>query len=182
MFKTQRFELVEIQIGSNTARKQFNFPDLPNLTGRDGNPVIIDSIVSYNSDTGTIFSPISGSQIVASGVVGNTALTIYQGDLQVLYQIPLTQLSFTNLPGAVYAAGVMQQPALKDLINVSWTKSFITYADTAALTANQVFLFGVHYTVISGTPFVPTVENQILETLAKQNQLLLQMSNQLSRR
>jgi hypothetical protein len=156
MFKTQRFELVEIQVSSNTSRKQFNFPDLPNLTGRDGQPVIIDSIVAYYNDA-IQYSPISGNPVVSYPVVMNTALTIYQGDLQVLNKLPLPEICYVNPLNTQFSSGVVQQPLLKDLINVSWTKSFVTYADTAALTANTVFLIGVHYTVLSSElTVVPT--------------------------
>jgi hypothetical protein len=148
MFKTQRFELVEIQVGTNVDRKQFNFPDLPNLTGRDGQPVIIDSIVAYYNDV-INKSPLSGNEVVDGYIIRNTALTIYQGDLQVLNKMPLPALAYVGVIANSFNSGVIQQPLLKDLINVSWTKSFLTYADTGSLTANTVFLIGVHYTVLS---------------------------------
>lgn len=179
-FKTQRYELVEIQIGSATTKKQFNFPDLPNLTGRDGVPVIIDSITALTSDNVPL-SPISGATVIAPGVLQNCGITIYQGDLQVWNKRPLAEINYVGASGGTDIPAVLQQPIIRDLINVSWTKSFITYADTAALTANTVFLIGVSYTVPNGTPFIPTVDNYILDTLQKQNQLLLQMSNQLSK-
>lgn len=180
-FKTQRFELVEIQIPAGTTLTKFTFPDLPNLTGRDGNPVIIDSIVAYN-DENFSNSPISGSSVVQNGDMCRSFLTIYQGDLQVLYNIPLLQIQFVNAGAASpLNQGVILQPLLKDLINVSWTKSFITYSNPGTpISGDKVFLIGVHYTVISNTPnLIPTTENIILDTLQKQNQVLTGVARQL---
>jgi len=144
-FKTQRFELVEIQIPNGTTLTKFNFPDLPNLTGRNGFPVVIDSIVAYDATT-TPYSPISGAAVATAADVAKSFLTIYQGDLQVLYNTPLISLEYVN-NGGTNNSPVVMQPLLKDLINVSWTKSYITYANTSAITGNKVFLIGVHYTV-----------------------------------
>ena len=176
MFKTQRYEAVEIQIPAGTTLTKFNFPDLPNLTGRNGQPVIIDSIVFYSSYT-LLSSPISGSNVLDVQDMRKAYLTIYQGDLQVLYNIPLVQLSFVTDPANTLRGGVINQPILKDLINVSWTKSFVSFASAPSST-DVVIVVGVHYTVISDVAdLLPTKENKLMNTLKTMGDSILQMQN-----
>jgi hypothetical protein len=182
MFKTQRYEAVEINIPAGTTLTKFNFPDLPNLTGRDGNPVIIDSIVSYYNDT-IPSSPISGSTTISFTDFQKSFLTIYQGDLQVLYNIPLVELAYVGDPSANNNSLVNYIPLLRDLINVSWTKSFVTVTGGTPPTGDTVFVFGVHYTVISNSPvLIPTTENLLLDAIKEQNKALISMGTYFANR
>lgn len=145
MLKVSRYEAVEVNIPSGSTLTKFFFPDLPNLTGRDGYPVSINSIVFFTGDANTL-SPLSGSQLVAQADMQKSYLTIYQGDLQVLYNIPVVSLNYVRAASTSTMPYVNDQPELLNLKNVSWTKSFISLA-SAPGTTNRVYSIGVYYTV-----------------------------------
>ena len=144
MFKTQRYQVVEIPIPNNSTLTKFNFPDLPQLTGRNGYPVKIDSIVFYSNSILEL-SPLSGSSVIDFTDLKQSYLTLYQGDLQTIYNIPCIQLSMlsNNSSLTIYQ---FQQPLFNNLINVSWTKSYISLANQANYT-NVVYCIGIHYSV-----------------------------------
>jgi hypothetical protein len=145
MLKVSRYEAVEVSIPSGSTLSKFFFPDLPNLTGRDGYPVSINSIVFFSSDATTL-SPLSGSSLVTQTDMQKSYLTIYQGDLQVLYNIPVVSLNFVRAASTSTQPYVNDQPELMNLKNVSWTKSFISLS-TPPGTTNRVYSIGVYYTV-----------------------------------
>ena len=145
MFKTQRFQIVEIPVPSGSTSTKFNFPDLPQLTGRNGYPVKIQSLVFYNSDVMPI-SPLSGSNVVDSADVVKSFLTLYQGDLQTIYNLPCVQMQMLQQTGATGLVFQFQQNLFGDLINISWTKSYISLP-TALATTNVNYVIGVHYSV-----------------------------------
>jgi hypothetical protein len=144
MFKTQRFQAVEIPIPSGSTATKFYFPDLPQLTGRNGYPVKIQSIVFYTEELLTK-SPLTGSDVINISDIKKSYLTLYQGDLQTIYNIPCVQLNMLNSTGndSIYQ---FQQPLFDDLINVSWTKSFVSLP-TAPANTGVVYAIGVHYSV-----------------------------------
>lgn len=145
MLKVSRYEAVEVSIPSGSTLSKFFFPDLPNLTGRDSYPVSINSIVFFSSDATTL-SPLSGSSLVAQADMQKSYLTIYQGDLQVLYNIPVVSLNYVRAASTSTMPYVNDQPELMNLKNVSWTKSFISLS-TPPGTTNRVYSIGVYYTV-----------------------------------
>lgn len=143
MLLTNRFQAVEIPIPSGSTLTQFNFPDLPQLTGQNGYPVIINAIEIYNSDTISA-SPVSGSTVASKTDIDKSFLTLYQGDLQTILNIPLNILNrvqATNNPHPF-----VRQPFMLNLENVSWTKSYVSLA-SAATNTGRVFAFGIHYSV-----------------------------------
>lgn len=144
MFKTQRFQIVEIQVPSGSTTTKFNFPDLPQLTGRNGYPVKIQSLVFYDNNTITQ-SPLSGSDVINKDDLQKSYLTLYQGDLQTIYNIPCVQL---NMMQNSSSSPVFQtyQSIFDNLINISWTKSYISLP-TALGATNVVYVIGVHYSV-----------------------------------
>jgi len=145
MLKVSRYEAVEVSIPSGSTLSKFFFPDLPNLTGRDGYPVSINSIVFFSSDATTL-SPLSGSSLVTQTDMQKSYLTIYQGDLQVLFNIPVVSLNYVRAASTSTMPYVNEQPELMSLKNVSWTKSFISLS-TPPGTTNRVYSIGVYYTV-----------------------------------
>jgi hypothetical protein len=150
-FKTQRFEAVEINVPSGTTLRKFNFPDLPNLTGRNGFPVVIDSI-EFFSVTATPKSPITGADVISNADLAKSFLTVYQGDLQVLYNIPCNSLVRVGTIATGFDGSVLGIPLLRDLINVSWTKCFIS-TPAGAPTGDVVYSIGVHYTVVESQTY-----------------------------
>lgn len=143
-FKTSRFEAVEIQVPSGSTLTRFFFQDLPNLTGRNGYPVKIQSIVFYNRDI-ISKSPLTGSNLVTTADMQKSFLTIYQGDLQILYNIPVVSLN--NLQTGTSSAPFSSlQPLLCNLENISWTKSFVSLPSSLS-TTDVVYAIGVYYDV-----------------------------------
>lgn len=144
MFKASRFEAVEIQVPSGSTLTRFYFQDLPNLTGRAGFPVQIQSIVFYNRDI-ISKSALTGSNLVTTADMQRSFLTIYQGDLQVLYNIPVVTLNAMQT-GTSSAPFTTNLPLLNGLENVSWTKSFVSLP-SALTTTDVVYCIGVYYCV-----------------------------------
>ena len=147
MFKTQRFQIVEIPVPSGSTSTKFNFPDLPQLTGRNGYPVKIQSLVFYNNETLSI-SPLSGNSVIDVGDANKCFLTLYQGDLQTIYNIPLQQMNMLqgNINGSNTNVFQFNQNIFDNLINVSWTKSYIS-SPIALNVTNVSIVIGVHYSV-----------------------------------
>ena len=145
MFKASRFEAVEIQVPSGSTLTRFYFQDLPNLTGQKGFPVQIQSIVFYNRDVMSK-SALTGSNLVTTADMLRSFLTIYQGDLQVLYNIPVVSLNALQTSASSTAPFTSFQPLLNGLENVSWTKSFVSLP-SALTTTDVVYCIGVYYCV-----------------------------------
>lgn len=145
MFKTQRFQIVEIPVPSGSTSTKFNFPDLPQLTGRNGYPVKIQSLVFYNNEL-LAESPLSGNPVVTSADISKSYLTLYQGDLQTIYNIPIGQLNMMQSQAGASIVFQFNQTLFDNLINVSWTKSYISLP-TALQTTDVVYVIGVHYSV-----------------------------------
>lgn len=147
-FKFQRFQAIEIDIPASNAQTKFTFPDQPQLTGNAGLPVIIDSIVSYTQNN-LDASPLTYQVVVSAQDLKRAFLTLYQGDLASVNSIPVASLVNTaDIDTSAYGqVGVVQQPLVRNLINVSWTKSFVQFA--TAPTGPTKIVFGVYYTVLA---------------------------------
>ena len=133
--KVARFEAVEISVPSGSTLTRFNFPDLPNLRNAK-----IDRIVFYTAGTITA-TPLTGSTPVTTADMKKSFVTLYEGDLQLLYNVPI--LEFNNI---VNSATVPYQndPLDIDGITISWTKSFISLP-SALSTTNVAYSIGVFY-------------------------------------
>lgn len=129
-----RFEPVEIIIPSGSTLTKFNFPNLPNLTNAK-----VDRIVLYNAYASNT-SILTGNVIAISPQIIQTSITLYQGDLQLYYNLPLTTL--VNV--ASNASQYYNIPIELDGIEISWTKSYISSPIVQADT-NTVFSFGIFY-------------------------------------
>lgn len=172
--RIQRYQAIEIPIPSGTTSTQFNIPDQPQLTGSDGNPVVIDAIEAYNAAT-FAYSPVSGAAMVTSANFDLCNLNLYQGDLIILNNIPLPILNNVGSgQGTAFDGAVIQKALLRNLINISWTKSFINFKNTGgAITGDKVFVLGVYYSVYPNMEFlVPTKENMLLDAVNTNTQLL----------
>lgn len=149
-FKTQRFYAVEIPIPARNVSQRFQFPDLPNLTGVNGVPVLINAIEFYTTDALNDVSPISGQSVLPLVNLQSSFLTIYQGDLQVLYNYPCAELVSTAPIVATFGnVGNIEKNKLQNLINVSWTKCFISTPGGAydPGASAKVYAIGIHYSV-----------------------------------
>lgn len=180
MFRVQRYQMIEVPINSTTA-SQFSIPDQPQLTGHDGTPVVIDSIVSYSAFNFD-YSPVSGLQTIGVSNLNKFSISIFQGDLQIINSLPLQEINYVNAPANNFSGGVIQQPLLRNLINVSWTKSFLKYTDPGnanPLTSGTVICLGVYYSVYPSMDFmVPSKENILLQAIDQNTQAIKQFLTQ----
>ena len=134
MVNIQRYEAVEISVPSGSTLTRFYFPDLPNLRNAR-----ITTVEVY--DPATLgCSPLTGSTIATLTDIKKSFLVLYQGDLQLVYNIPLARLNQVNDGTSPY---VFELPKVAHMV-VSWVKSYVTMF-TAMGTTNVVFAFGVYY-------------------------------------
>jgi hypothetical protein len=133
----ERFEAVEISVPSGSTLTRFPFPDLSNLRNAK-----ITSIQIYTTDTISA-TPLTGSTPVTIADLKKSFLTLYEGDLQLIYNIPM--LSFNNFAqnATTSAAFVFELPNV-DGITISWVKSYISLP-TALATTGVAYSFGVYY-------------------------------------
>jgi hypothetical protein len=132
--RIKRFEAVEINVPSGSTLTRFYFPDLPQLRNAK-----IEAVQVYVA--GAISAtPLTGSTPVTLADAKKSFLTLYQGDLQLIYNIPLVGLIDINDGTSPF---VFQLPSMND-IDISWTKSFVSLPSALA-TTNVAYSFGVYY-------------------------------------
>ena len=132
--RIKRFEAVEINVPSGSTLTRFYFPDLPQLRNAK-----IEAIQVYAAGSITA-TPLTGSTPVVLADLKKSSLTLYQGDLQLIYNIPLVALQNISDSATPF---VFQLPSMND-IDISWTKSFVSLP-TALSTTNVAYSFGVYY-------------------------------------
>ena len=133
--RIKRFESVEINVPNGSTLTRFFFPDLPQLRMAK-----IEAIQVYVA--GAISAtPLTGSTPVTVADAKKSFLTLYQGDLQLIYNIPL--LGLNNIQEGTTTPFVFELPSMND-IDISWTKSFVSLP-TALATTNVAYSFGVYY-------------------------------------
>jgi len=132
--KIKRFEAVEIPVPTSSTLTRFYFPDQPQLRNAK-----IQGIQVY-TPTAITKTPLTGSTPATLADIKQATITLYQGDLQIIFSLPL--IAFNNIQDLT-SPSVWELPEMND-IDISWTKSFITLA-TAAGTTNVAFSFGIYY-------------------------------------
>jgi len=133
--RIKRFEAVEINVPSGSTLTRFYFPDLPQLRNAK-----IEAVQVYVA--GAISAtPLTGSTPVTVADAKKSFLTLYQGDLQLIYNIPI--LSLNNIQEGTTTPFVFELPSMND-IDISWTKSFVSLPSALA-TTNVAYSFGVYY-------------------------------------
>ena len=136
-----RFEAVEIPVATGSTLTKFFFPDLPNL--RSARIRMIDA---YTPGTITA-TPLTGSTPVTVADMKKTVITLYVGDLQLVYNMPL--LTFNNFANSAVDPYINVPININGLI-ISWTKSFVS-VPTALATAGVAYSFGIFYDFGEGT-------------------------------
>lgn len=131
----KRYEAVEIPVPTGSGLTRFYFPDLPNL--RNARIRMIDA---YTPGLLTA-TPLTGSTPATIADMRKTTVTLYVGDLQLVYNMPL--LTFNNFVTSAVDPYV-NVPINVDGLVISWTKSYINLS-TAAATTNVAYSFGVFY-------------------------------------
>jgi len=138
-----RFEYVEIPIPSGSTLRQFPFPDLPNLR----NAKILSMELFYNIDpnTNATYAP-SGSQTMGLSIMVNCYLTMYEGDLQIVKDMPVVKLqhfTYNNVDDSIFSISTEKQVAFNGPI-ISWNKSFVRFSRALSET-DVVVAFGITY-------------------------------------
>ena len=135
MTRIERFEAVEIPVPSGSTLTRFYFPDLPNLRNAR-----ITNIAIYTAGTITA-TPLTGSTPVTTADLKNSSLTLYEGDLQLVYNIPI--LSFNSIVNSAADPYQFELPSVNGM-TVSWVKSYVSLP-TALATTGVSYSFGVYY-------------------------------------
>jgi hypothetical protein len=135
MTRIERFEAVEIPVPSGSTLTRFYFPDLPNLRNAR-----ITNIAIYTAGTITA-TPLTGSTPVTTADLKKTSLTLYEGDLQLVYNIPI--LSFNSIVNSAADPYQFELPSVNGM-TVSWVKSYVSLP-TALATTGVAYSFGVYY-------------------------------------
>lgn len=132
--RIKRFQVIEVPVLSGSTLTFFNIPDQPQLRNAK-----IQGIQVYTPTTITK-TPLSGATPVTLADLKQSFLTLYQGDLQIIYRLPL--LALNNISDLT-SPFLFELPEMND-IDISWTKSSITTA-TALGTTNVTYSFGIYY-------------------------------------
>jgi len=135
MIRIERFEAVEINVPTGSTLTRFYFPDLPNLRNAK-----ITGIQVYTAGTITA-TPLTGSTPVTTADLKKSTLTLYEGDLQLVYNIPM--LNFNNMVNSAADPYTFELPAINGM-TLSWVKSYVN-VPTALATTNVAYSFGVYY-------------------------------------
>jgi hypothetical protein len=135
MIRIDRFEAVEIPVPSGSTLTRFYFPDLPNLRNSKINNI---QIYTAGSITAT---PLTGSTPVTTADMKKSFITLYSGDLQLVYNMPL--LAFNNMVNSATDPYVFNNPVING-ITISWVKSYVVLP-TALATTGVAYSFGVYY-------------------------------------
>jgi hypothetical protein len=135
MIRIERFEAVEINVPTSSTLTRFYFPDLPNLRNAK-----ITAIQVYTAGTITA-TPLTGSTPVTTADLKKSFLTLYEGDLQLVYNVPM--LNFNNIVNSAADPYTFELPNVNG-ITVSWVKSYVNLP-TALATTNVAYSFGVYY-------------------------------------
>ena len=132
--RIKRFQVIEVPVPSGSTLTFFSIPDQPQLRNAK-----IQGIQVY-TPTAITKTPLSGATPTTLADLKQSFLTLYQGDLQILYQLPV--LAFNNIQDLT-SPSVWELPEMND-IDISWTKSSIT-TSTALGTTGVTYSFGIYY-------------------------------------
>ena len=135
MIRIERFEAVEIAVPSGSTLTRFYYPDIPNLRNAK-----ITAIQFYTAGTITA-TPLTGSTPVTTADLKKSTLTLYEGDLQLIYNIPM--LNFNSIVNSAADPYVFELPAINGM-SISWVKSYVS-VPTALATTNVAYSFGIYY-------------------------------------
>lgn len=132
--RVKRYQAVEISVPTGSTLTKFSFPDQPQLRNAK-----IQAIQVYTPTVVTA-TPLSGSTPVTLADLKKSTLTLYQGDLQIILNLPL--LNFNGISDLT-SPFVFELPEMND-IDISWTKSYVNVS-TALATTNVAYSFGIFY-------------------------------------
>lgn len=136
MLNLRLYQAVEIPVPTSSTLTKYFFQDQPQLRN-----ATVNAIQVYTNST-LSKTPLSGSNMVAAADMKQSFLTLFSGDLQVVWNIPL--LALNNISNGTDSY-VFELPNMQGIV-ISWVKSFVQLA-TAPGTTNVAYAFGVYYTL-----------------------------------
>lgn len=132
--KLKLFQSIEVGIPNGSTLTRFFFQDQPQLRN-----AYIKGIQFYTPTVLTA-TPLTGSTPATLADMKKATITLFSGDLQVVYNMPILNLNAIDDATSPF---VWELPEIQDL-TISWVKSYIQLASAAA-TTNVAFSMGVYY-------------------------------------
>lgn len=132
--KLKLFQSIEVGIPNGSTLTRFFFQDQPQLRN-----AYIKGIQFYTPTVLTA-TPLTGSTPATLADMKKATITLFSGDLQVVYNMPILNLNGIDDATSPF---VFELPEIQDL-TISWVKSYIQLASAAA-TTNVAFSMGVYY-------------------------------------
>lgn len=127
------FQAIEIPIASGTTLTRFFFQDQPQLRN-----AFIQGIQFYTPTVITA-TPLTGSTPTSLADMKKATLTLYSGDLQVVFSMPLLNLNEISDGTSPF---LWDLPMLNN-ITISWVKSYIQFS--SAPTGATAISLGAYY-------------------------------------
>jgi hypothetical protein len=127
------YQAVEIAIPSGTTLTRFFFQDQPQLRN-----AYIQGIQFYTPTVLTA-TPLTGSTPTTLANMKTASLTLYAGDLQVVFNMPILNLNEIDDGTSPFTWNL---PNIQNL-TISWVKSYVQF--TAAPTGATALSMGVYY-------------------------------------
>ena len=132
--KLKLFQAIEVPVANGSTLTRFFFQDQPQLRN-----AYIKGIQFYTPTVLTA-TPNTGSTPATLADMKKTTLTLYSGDLQVVFNMPILNLNEINDLTSPFTFNL---PEIQN-ITVSWVKSYLQLSSAAA-TTNVAFSMGVYY-------------------------------------
>lgn len=132
--KLKLFQSIEVPVPNGSTLTRFFFQDQPQLRN-----AYIKGIQFYTPTVLTA-TPNTGSTPATLADMRKATLTLFSGDLQVVFNMPILNLNEINDLTSPFTFNL---PEIQDL-TISWVKSYIQLASAAA-TTNVAFSLGVYY-------------------------------------
>ena len=132
--KLKLFQSIEVPVPNGSTLTRFFFQDQPQLRN-----AYIKGIQFYTPTVLTA-TPNTGSTPATLADMKKATVTLFSGDLQVVYNMPILNLNEINDLTSPFTFNL---PEIQD-ITISWVKSYIQLSSAAA-TTNVAFSMGVYY-------------------------------------
>lgn len=132
--KLKLFQSIEVPVPNGSTLTRFFFQDQPQLRN-----AYIKGIQFYTPTVLTA-TPLTGSTPATLADMKKATITLFSGDLQVVYNMPILNLNGIDDATSPF---LFELPEIQDL-TISWVKSYIQLASAAA-TTNVAFSMGVYY-------------------------------------
>lgn len=132
--KLKLFQAIEVPVPNGSTLTRFFFQDQPQLRN-----AYIKGIQFYTPTVLTA-TPNTGSTPATLADMRKTTLTLYSGDLQVVFNMPILNLNEINDFTSPFTFNL---PDIQN-ITISWVKSYLQLSSAAA-TTNVAFSLGVYY-------------------------------------